>query len=254
MPLHAHDIDDVLDILGGIVADTTRDRDRRGYFAAMYRQVTLEVRNGIAVGLFDDGPRMSAFDAAFANRYLTAYESNPAPTRSWRVSFDAIDNSPMIVLQNLLLCINAHINLDLAVVTGTLFRGAELADFRDDYDRLNDILADLIPKVRDTIGDFSPLLDMLGPFDDGLDPILDFSIEKARDSAWSAATLISLQNADARELLLRHIDKGTSRLGRLIARPVEPAATWLRLIRRTESRNVPAIITALDGIVQSTPI
>jgi Family of unknown function (DUF5995) len=254
MPLHAHDIDDVLDILCRIVADTTRDRDRRGYFAAMYRQVTLEVRRGIAVGLFDDGPRMSAFDAAFANRYFTAYESHPAPTRSWRVSFDAIDNTPMIVLQNLLLCINTHINLDLAVVTGTLFRGAELADFRADYDRLNDILADLIPKVRDTIGDFSPVLDMWGPFDDGLDPILDFSIEKARDSAWSAATLISLQDADARELLIRHIDEGTSRLGRLIARPVEPAATWLRLIRRTESRNVPAIITALDGIVQSTRI
>ena len=250
MTLHANDIEDVLDILGGIVADTTLVHDRRGYFAALYRQVTLEVRKGIAVGLFDDGARMSAFDAAFANRYFTAYESKPAPTRSWRVTFDAIDNTPLIVLQNLLLGINAHINLDLAVVTGTLFHGADLADFHADFDRLNDILADLIPEVRETIEDFSPLLDILGPIGDGLDPILDFSVEKARDSAWSAATLISVQDQETRLLLIRHIDNGTSRLGQLIARPVEPAATWIRLIRRTESKNVPAIITALDGIVQ----
>ncbi|WP_238071734.1 hypothetical protein [Rhodococcus zopfii] len=40
----------------------------------------------------------------------------------------------------------------------------------------------------------------------------------------------------------------TSRLGQLIARPAEPAATLLRLIRRTESKDVPAIITALDTV------
>ncbi len=65
------------DILGTIVADTTATANPRGYFAALYRQVTLEVRRGITAGDFDDGARMSTFDAAFANRYFTAYESSP---------------------------------------------------------------------------------------------------------------------------------------------------------------------------------
>lgn len=107
----------------------------------------------------------------------------PAPIRSWRVTFDAISPSPLIVLQNLLPGINAHINLDLAVVTGPSFHGRDLEDFHADFDRINDILAELIPRVREAITRFSPLLGMLGPFDDGLDPLLDFSFERARDSA-----------------------------------------------------------------------
>lgn len=248
MPMHAHDIDDVADIVGTIVADTTATANPRGYFAALYRQVTLEVRRGITAGDFDDGARMSTFDAAFANRYFTAYESSPPPTRSWRVTFGAVSSSPLIVLQNLLLGINAHINLDLAVVTGTSFHGRDLVDFRADYDRINGILAELIPRIRRAIARFSPLLGLLGPVDDGLDSILDFSFERARDSAWAAATLISAQGPETVPLVVTEIDVATSRLGQLIARPDEPAATLLRLIRRTESKDVPAIITALDTV------
>ncbi|WP_068166695.1 DUF5995 family protein [Rhodococcus phenolicus] len=246
--MHADDIDDVLDILTAVVADTTAVANPRGFFAALYRQVTLEVRRGIVSGDFDDGARMRVFDAAFANRYFSAYESSPPPTRSWRVTFDAIASSPLIVMQNLLLGINAHINLDLAVVTGTSFHGRELDDFRADYDRINGILAELVPRIRGAIVRFSPLFGLLGPFDDGLEPILDFSFERARDSAWAAATLISAQNPQTVPLLVAQIDAATSRLGQLIARPDEPAATLLRLIRRTESSDVPAIITALDTI------
>ncbi|MCK8675008.1 DUF5995 family protein [Rhodococcus sp. HM1] len=41
--MHAHDLDDVVDILDAIVADTIATANPRGYFAAMYRQVALEV-------------------------------------------------------------------------------------------------------------------------------------------------------------------------------------------------------------------
>ena len=42
-------------------------KDRVGYFAALYRQVTVEVRSAIHSGLFDDGPRMDRFDTLFGN-------------------------------------------------------------------------------------------------------------------------------------------------------------------------------------------
>ena len=67
-------IDDVLDALAAIVADTTARRDPLGYFPALYRRVTLRVKDGIAQGLFDDGTRMDRFDAAFASAYLHAYD------------------------------------------------------------------------------------------------------------------------------------------------------------------------------------
>ncbi|WP_241384890.1 DUF5995 family protein [Rhodococcus sp. CH91] len=47
MALHAKNIDEVLRILEGIVADTAARGDPRGCFAAVYRQMTLAVRRGI---------------------------------------------------------------------------------------------------------------------------------------------------------------------------------------------------------------
>src|SRR3954466_2154105 len=73
--MQANGIDDVLRILDGIIADTRARRDPLGYFPALYRQVTLTVKQGIASGYFDDGPRMDRFDALFADRYFAAYDT-----------------------------------------------------------------------------------------------------------------------------------------------------------------------------------
>src|SRR5689334_19020695 len=112
----AKDISDVIRILDGIIADTKARRDPLGYFAALYRQVTLKIQEGIHQGFFDNGTRMAEFDAAFANRYLSAYDAFQAggkPSRSWRVAFTATSSGRLIILQDLLVGINAHINLDL---------------------------------------------------------------------------------------------------------------------------------------------
>ena len=194
--MRAKTIDDVLKILAAIVADTKARQDPLGYFAALYRQVTLEVKAGIERGFFDDGQRLSRFAASFANAYFEAYEKFRAgkqPGRAWQFAFDRSRSGRLIILQSLLLGINAHINLDLGVVTGKAFPGIELEDFHDDFNRINDILGSLIPEARDTVEQFSPLLEELtaiGGQDVAL--VLEFSVDAARDEAWRAAELISL--------------------------------------------------------------
>jgi hypothetical protein len=160
----ANDIDDVLRILDGIIADTRAKSDPLGYFPALYRQVTLTVKQGIASGYFDDGPRMDRFDALFASRYFAAYDawtSGGTPTKSWQVAFQGMRSGQFIILQDLLVGINAHINLDLGVVAGESFQGAALQGFHDDFNKINQILSTLLPKVEMTVGDFSPLLGIL---------------------------------------------------------------------------------------------
>jgi Family of unknown function (DUF5995) len=252
--MRAKTIDDVLEILARIVADTLADRDPLGYFPALYRQVTLEVKDGIDRGLFDDGQRMARFDALFANAYLEAYakfRAGKVTSRAWRFAFDRSLSGQLIILQNLLLSINAHINLDLGVVAGKAFPGIGLDDFHDDFDRINDILGSLIPAARDTVEQFSPLLEELtaiGGEDVGL--ALEFSVDAARDDAWRAATLISLTPSEILPLAIGALDSKAKLLGRVVADPVEPLATVVRRIHRAESTDVAAIIAALDGIVQ----
>lgn len=250
----ANDIDGVLRILDGIIADCRAKSDPLGYFPALYRQVTRKVKAGIAEGFFADGPRMDRFDALFANRYFMAWQAFTAgrqPSKSWQVAFGATRSGELIILQDLLVGINAHINLDLGVAAGEAFQGPALEGFHGDFNKINVILGSLTPAVEQVIGRFSPLmgiLDRLGGQDEA--EVLGFSMDAARDDAWLHATILSLEPPGVQPFTIQSIDRKTAFLGRLIANPAGLVARAVSLIRETESRDVPAVIDALDGIVQ----
>src|SRR6478752_1790252 len=109
--MRATNLNEVLAILRTIVDDAKAQNDPLGYFPAMYRQVTLAVKQGIADGVFDDGPRMDRLDTEFANSYFAALEAHRAgrrTSRSWQFAFDRTESGRLIILQSLLLAINAH--------------------------------------------------------------------------------------------------------------------------------------------------
>jgi hypothetical protein len=164
MHMQATNIDQVLEILDSIIDEAKAEESRLGFFAALYRQVTLEVQRGIERGFFDDGPRMERFDTLFANRYfaaLDAWQAGAAPTRSWKVAFAAMEQPQEIILQDLLVGMNAHINLDLGIAAGEICPGDEIQDLQGDFDKINQILAALIQGVEAVISRFSPLLGLL---------------------------------------------------------------------------------------------
>ena len=51
-------IDDVIEALDEIIQECKDNQVPLGYFAALYRKVTIQVKEGIAEDFFDDGPRM----------------------------------------------------------------------------------------------------------------------------------------------------------------------------------------------------
>ena len=123
----ATSIDEVIAQLGDVIDRSLRERNRLGFFAALYRKVTIKVKEGIVAGRFDDGPRMERLDVIFANRYLEALTrlgSGQAPTPCWALSFEAAATWPPIILQHLLLGMNAHINFDLGIAAATTCPGA----------------------------------------------------------------------------------------------------------------------------------
>ncbi|HBE00237.1 MAG TPA: hypothetical protein DC060_18845, partial [Gemmatimonadetes bacterium] len=76
----AETIDEVVDQLTEIVEWSRTANPPLGYFAALYRKVTIKVGEGIADGIFDDGDRMEQLDVIFATRYLHAVEAHRAGT------------------------------------------------------------------------------------------------------------------------------------------------------------------------------
>ena len=115
-------IDQVIAQLGDVIDRSLRERSRLGFFAALYRKVTIKVKEGIAAGRFDDGPRMERLDVTFANRYLEAlarFRNGQPPTPCWLLSFETAATWAPIILQHLLLGMNAHINFDLGIAAAT---------------------------------------------------------------------------------------------------------------------------------------
>ncbi|MCR8558321.1 hypothetical protein KXD93_11730 [Mucilaginibacter sp. BJC16-A38] len=193
-------IDDVLEQLADIIADSIKTNDRMGYFAALYYKVTASVRAGIAKGLFTDGVQMEKFDVIFASRYLdalSAWKNKQPLSASWQVAFEATRSSSALILQQLLLGMNAHINLDLGIAAAEV-SGGQLAGVQKDFDAINTIISALTYQVVNDIDRMSPLLSLLGlHYNDQTSILIQFSIDNARDGAWCfAEELVTKQGAD----------------------------------------------------------
>ncbi|MDB5278402.1 MAG: hypothetical protein JWR61_3357, partial [Ferruginibacter sp.] len=67
-------IAEVIDQLTNIVAKAAAENNRAGYFAALYKKVTIAVYDKIKAGYFDDNDRMERLDVVFASRYLDAFQ------------------------------------------------------------------------------------------------------------------------------------------------------------------------------------
>lgn len=244
-------IGDVLDALDGVVARSLERSSRLGYFAAVYRSVTAKVAEGIARGVFEDGERMERLDVAFASRYLSAlalHEKGRRPTRSWEVAFEAAASARPIVLQHLLVGINAHINLDLGIAAAETAPGASLPELRRDFDRINEMLALGMASVERYLTEISPwigLLSYIGGRHD--DEVVRFSIEVARSEAWRFAVELAPL---AREDWGGPIGARDARVARLAKAIVKPGllGAGLLVIRARESNDVPRNIGVLARV------
>jgi len=160
----AQTLDEVIAELGEIVARAQREADRIGYFAALYRRVTIAVKAEIANGAFEDVPRIARLVVIFANRYLAAlasFRKAEHASRCWVMAFDATRRRGPIILQQLLLGMNAHINLDLAIAAAEVAPGAAFPSLKNDFDRINAILGSLVDQVQDEVESLSPALGWL---------------------------------------------------------------------------------------------
>lgn len=247
----ARNIDEVLLALDGIVEEARSAGSRLGWFAALYRGVTRRVKQGIVDGAFDDGRRMDRFDTVFANRYLDAFEAwraGRSVSRCWRVAFSAEVMGDLAIVQHLLLGMNAHINLDLAIAVATVAPGDALDGIKADFDRINDLLAAMTDGVQGAIGRFSPLMDVLDRVGGDADEWLGvFSIHEARADAWRAAQLL-VAAPTAQPLLIELLDKKTSFLGSAIRDPGPIARRAVALVASTETQDIQGVIDALSSV------
>jgi len=159
-------------------------------FNRMYRLVIESVQAHVTAGFFGDPAWIGRLDIDFANLYLSASQApqTESTPRSWSALLDRRSDHRVLPLQFALAGMNAHINHDLAIAVVTA--SAELSTSPDahhaDFERVNTILATVEPQIRTSFSD--ALLNDLDRTAPGLqDVVANFSMVKARETAWANA-------------------------------------------------------------------
>jgi len=248
-PSPADSIDGVVDQLTSIIDASKAANSRAGYFAALYRRVTVAVATGIKNGEFEDGARMERFDVTFANRYLEAlrlHQQGGTPSRCWAIAFESTGEYWPIVLQHLLLGMNAHINLDLGIAAAEVMQGQPLEALHADFNRINGVLASLVGEVQTELADVWLLLRVFGPLLGGVDDrIINFSMERARDAAWSSAERLSSLAPPLWPAAIGAQDIATTAIGSIVRSPGVLLGAVTKVVRIGERGGVSRVIEIL---------
>lgn len=217
-------IDDVIDQLNEIVIYSENNKDRKGYFPALYKRVTIEIKNKIIEGHFDNNEQMEKLDVVFANRYIDAWNKNQAReacSESWMLSFKAAKTWNPMVIQHLFLGMNAHISFDLGIAAASISNEKNIQQLKPDFFKINELLSSLVDEVQNELAHIWPFLKPLDWLAGRLDEKLaNFAMKIARDAAWQMALdLVKLSSEKQKENYISERDKKVSQFGRKLYRP-----------------------------------
>lgn len=191
--------DTVLTRLGAAERHLREQGDRRSVFLTVYTRMTEQVLAGIDDGAFRNPDWVSDYLVSFGNAYRRAhlsyergdYDDVPVP---WRIAFDTALSGDVLVLQDALLGVNAHINYDLAYTLDEVGIDPDRSDKHADHDHVNAILADLVDTVQEALVDVYDALGvtsadtLLGNLDEQL---LLLGLTGGRAFAWENAVLLA---------------------------------------------------------------
>ncbi|QEC67363.1 hypothetical protein FRZ67_08665 [Panacibacter ginsenosidivorans] len=246
-------INDVVIRLDATVQQCIHTKNRAGYFAALYKRMTAAVAEGIQQHAFEDGPRMERLDVIFAKRYTDAYDayySGKPCSSSWKLVFDCCNNNNLTVIQHLLLGINTHINLDLAVAAALTCPGNSINALQHDFNKINDVINSLVDDVQESLCRVWWPMRMITKIANGRqEAVLNFSIDKARDASWASALLLAGMTAEQQQVYVQQMDIVVQRLGTGIESPGILSHYLLQTIRAIEYDDVAQVINIIDTTV-----
>ncbi len=235
-------IEKVINVLEEIVIESGNNEDPRGYFASLYLKVTRAVKSGIDNKEFMDNERMEKLDVIFAKRYIDAYYNSKTKTLitdSWSLAFKLDTDYWPIVLQHLLIGMNAHINLDLGIAAAEIMKGKDINDLEHDFNKINSILASLVGDVERDLAEIWPILGKILKVTKRVDNFLvNFSMTLARDGAWKFAQFLSKTHENSWHTAIKNRDINVAKKAKIITNPGWIVSLILMIVRLGEKGSI----------------
>jgi hypothetical protein len=225
-------LDDVVDGFGALESQFRQRRDRRAIFLTLYGVVSAEMRARVAQRTFRDNDWVHRYAVAFANLYRQAldnYESGRMADvpKAWRLCFDAAARGTGLVLQDMFLGVNAHVNNDLPLALSLVKIDPDRPQRYADHAAVNGVLGSVTERATQRIAAlYAPGIAALDDCAGQLDELTTlFSLDVARESAWDAAvSLANARNSFERDLSGKLIAGRAAVMARLLLSPsTDPA-------------------------------
>ncbi|MCX8525230.1 DUF5995 family protein [Chryseobacterium formosus] len=243
-------IEEVLKKLDEIILWSKTNQSPVGYFACTYRIMTAQVLKGIQQKKFEDNPRMTMMDVAFASRYLDAWENYSKGRKcsnSWYLAFEATKNKDLLILQHIFLGINAHINLDLGISAASIMPYRKINPLKTDFERINSVISSINQNVQDSLNKICYPVNLIDKLSNGKDnAVLDFAISKARDTSWATAVISSNTPNFLKDSVIHIVDYAAAKVASQILNPKLLSSSLAKELKKCESNDVVKNIEILE--------
>ncbi|MET9769865.1 DUF5995 family protein [Streptomyces sp. NPDC006415] len=192
-------------------------------FNAAYLEVVERVGPGLGGGGVDDREGAALLGVRCAERYLAAVETATAagrPPECWRPLLPYRRHPGVRPLQFALSGLQAHVGHDLvlAVVDTCRTLGCDPPDLEGEFERVGDLLVLLEERIHDELMPGPDLLEIADPL---THLVSSWSLERAREAAWSAARVLWRLRGfpSLAEEFRQRTDAGAGLVGRLLLTP-----------------------------------
>jgi len=244
-------IEKIIDELHKITIENYSTSNRMGIFSAVYCRTTNAIHHAIIENRFEDPKRMEELDVHFALRYLDAYkgyQSGKRITQSWFTAFEASKKDDYLLLQHLLVGMNAHIMLDLAVSSAEISPKDAIHSLKNDFMTVNDVLFELINDFQHIVNMNAPLLKIFDVVGLKLDEFLIAKgIENARRKAWEYAVQLAFLEGEDFIQTVHSIDTEVARNSTKILKAPTVLTPLHWVISKTQKSQIFAIPRLLQG-------
>lgn len=241
----AKTLDDVNRMMARCTEMAREENSADGYFTLIYAWETADLLRAADAGAFQAPDAVRAMIVDFANRYFTArasFRAGEPTSKAWTVAFRAARTSSALVVQHILLAMNAHINFDLGPVTADA--GLPWADFS----KIGAVLGQGVSRIQGCLNRTNPVLRGLDRLGGGFDEMFTiYSLKAARRHAFDLAQRLRSTPEASRAALMAEADATAGAFGELLLRPPLRDRVLLGMIRLKEVTASPReIITLLD--------
>jgi hypothetical protein len=268
--VRANDFDEAAAELQKLIDWAKAAGHRVGYFAAVYKRVTLALQKAADHGAFQEAGRMSELAGVFASRYLESVNAFFHPgegitsffnefedakvSRSWQASFNQFDNDRPVIVQHIQAGINAHAAFDLGMAVNFLTGSQDVDAVRDDYFAVNAVLASQTDDLLDMVEEISPgLKAILDTIPGNEARLIGPAIAWMRQDSWGFVKVLEFipGMGELKESPIEYRDDWVFVITSILFGGL--LSTIFDLIGLTESRDVTHNIEILDGAASRLP-